>query len=346
MALNKRVSRMLALSALTVAAQAQAGVVFGNDNGQITGGIFRWDAAPRSIAGNERSLDGGLRYAMSGTSYEGFRDQFSWNSIPSVADFTAAVQGAFLAWAAPDPVSGLASGLSFVHDSVTPVAGQVGGGSANVNGAEIDLIATTSASFWGVGNSAPQGESWFNGIDARVTLTSGVMNYADSRAISGADIYLNSNAGALYSLDFFRRLLTHEIGHALGLGDVDIANNRGLFIDDNFDPNNPAASLNNSWAALVNPLDPSASIGLKLNDIGDAAGIAGVDLLMESFGLGIAPGNPVTALVPLSNDEYGTRQFLYPMLPTAPVPELSSLALSSLGLLGLGAVLRRRRVPA
>jgi hypothetical protein len=63
-----------------------------------------------------------------------------------------------------------------------------------------------------------------------------------------------------------------------------------------------------------------------------------VNILMESNGLGIAAGNPVTELVPLRNDDYGTRQFLYPML----IPEPSTLALSAAGLMAL-IVLRRRR---
>lgn len=52
-------------------------------------------------------------------------------------------------------------------------------------------------------------------------------------ASAGAGIILNSNSGALYTLDIFRRLLAHEIGHALGLGDVEGDINPGLLIDDN-----------------------------------------------------------------------------------------------------------------
>jgi hypothetical protein len=43
-------------------------------------------------------------------------------------------------------------------------------------------------------------------------------------------------------------------------------------------------------------------------------------------------------LVALQNDDYGTRQFLYPQ-----IPEPSTLALAALGLLGLGVAGRRRR---
>ena len=85
-----------------------------------------------------------------------------------------------------------------------------------------------------------------------------------SFAIAGADIILNSNAGAVYSLDLFRRLLTHEIGHALGLGDVEGDISPARFIDDNYDGSTSAsalATLTNSWAMLVNPLNPGASAG-------------------------------------------------------------------------------------
>ena len=87
----------------------------------------------------------------------------------------------------------------------------------------------------------------------------------------------------------------------------------------------------NSWASLVNPLDPSASAGLTQFAAGVVANgdpgvdTAGVDILMESQGLGIAAGNPIGNLIPLKNDDYGTRQFLY---PTA-VPEPSTIAMLS-----------------
>lgn len=293
--MNPRLALAMFGIAITVATPAaQAGVVFGANTNSLSGGIYRWDAAPRTISGNERSLDGGLRYSLSGGSYQAFRDQFTWSILPSVADFTAAIQGAFSAWSAVDPASGFGTALNFVFDANSTAQGVTGGG-ININGAEIDLIATTDAWFWNPGNAGRQGETWFDGINSPVTLTSGITGYANSRAISGADIYLNSNTGAAYTLDVFRRLLTHELGHALGLGDVE-ADINASFIDDNFDPTSNAtkvATLNNSWTTLVNPLDPSGSAGLHIYNIGvGTTGLSGVDLLMESRGLGISAGNP------------------------------------------------------
>ena len=315
---------------------AQAGTIFGNSG--LVGGA-RWDAAPRLLNGNERSLDGGIRYSAQGGSYQAFRDQFSWfGSTPSVADFQEAVEDSFNVWSAVDPNTGLTSDLSFVADFATPVNSAVVSGVRL--GAEIDLFATN------LGDSGTRGFTWFNWWGSAVTLTSGTPNYPGSRTISGADVTINSNGGAQYTLDLFRRLLTHELGHAIGLGDVENADDSPLFIDDNYDPTNPAtalATLTNSWAALVNPLDPAAS-PLALYTVADAdPGIdtPGVNILMESNGLGIAAGNPVSDPLPLRNDDFGTRQFLYPSLNLIPEPSTYCLLLTAL--LSLGVLRLRRR---
>jgi len=207
----------------------------------------------------------------------------------------------------------------------------------SADGAEIDLLADDG------GDPGTRGVSFFDAIGDDVTLTSGTPNYAGSSAISGADVTINNNTGAAYTLDFFRRLMTHELGHALGFGDVENANNSAVFIDDNYDSTNSAtaaATLTNSWALLVNPLNPAASAGLSLFQVANGdpgVDTAGVNILMESNSLGIGPGNLVTVLVPLRNDDYGIRQFLYP------IPEPSTLMLAGLGLIAVVACARRRR---
>lgn len=293
---------------------ANAGVIFGANG--LSGGS-RWDAAPRIIAGRERSLAGGLRFSVAGGSYEAFRDQFAWaGTKPSVDSFQTAIEDAFHAWTVDDPATGLSTSLSFVPDFATPVVGTSTFGGVNVAGAEIDLLAKN------VGVAIDYGYTNFDAIASPVTLTSGVMNYPGSFAISGADISINNNPGEHYTLPLFRRLLTNLIGHAIGFGDVEGSINPGRFIDDNYDGTNSTTArltLTNSWAALVNPVNPAAS-PLQLYDVPDNSlgfDAPGVNLLLEANGLGIAAGNNLGNLFPLTSDEYGMRQFLYPQ----PVPE-------------------------
>jgi hypothetical protein len=347
--MRKFCALLLFLVAVGQSASALGGVVFGLSGSTIAGGS-RWDAAPRTFnfsgTDYERSLSGGLRFSVAGGSYEAFRDMFSWSGgVPSVAAFQARVEQAFAAWTTPDPVSQFATQLSFTPDFGTSVVGIAGGGSADSRGAEIDLIASTDASFWNPGNSSAQGETWFNGGAGPVTLTSGTAGYSGF-AITGADVILNSNPGAFYTLDIFGRLLTHELGHALGFGDVEGNLNPGRFIDDNYDPTNSAtalATLTNSWTALVDTANPANSplfrYSVAQNDPGTTT--PGVDILMESVGLGIAAGNPITNLVPLTNDDYGIRQFLYPS--TIKVPEPATLVTAGIGLLLLAGYRWRRR---
>ena len=304
--------------------------------GIVTNFGGRWDAAPRVISGNERSLDGGIRYAMEGGTAQAFRDRFSWSSLPSVSSFQQAVQQSFGAWTINDPASGLGTALSFVPDTSTSIVRQTGYGSLNINGAEIDLLASDA------GSSGLMGVTVVSFLGIPVTLTSGVSNYGSSVAIQGVDLHINNNSQASYTLDTFRRILTHEIGHAIGFMDADLGGN---FIDDNYKATDPVGTLNNSWASLVNPLDPVNSAGLGLFTIpGSQFAVPGVDLLMESNGLGIGPGNPLSNLFPLTNDEFGTRQFLYPSITA--VPEPGSLALLAIVFGAAGMRFRRRCEPA
>jgi hypothetical protein len=321
---------------ISVASAARGGDIFGHPANSIAGGS-RWDAAARTVGANERSLNGGLRYSLQGGSFLAYRDLFQWDAVPTVAAFQTAVEQAFAAWESTDPVTGLTTDVRFVPDLATAVVGPGAFGGVNANGAEIDLLA------FNAGDAGTRAVTFFDAVGSTVTLTSGTVNYPGSFAISGADVTMNNNTGATYTLDFFRRLLTHELGHAIGLGDVENANAANQFIDDNYNNASAAtiqATLTNSWALLVNAANPAAS-PLAMYTVPDAnPGIRspGVDILMESSGLGIAAGNPVTALVPLKNDDYGTRQFLYPSL----VPEPATMLLVVFGVL-LACAGRQRR---
>jgi hypothetical protein len=359
--MNRKMDRWLALKRVGIAGfclavlcagaeAARGGVAYGLVGSTLSGG-HRWDAAPRTfnLSGTdyERSLDGGLRYSLEGGSFQAFRDMFSWSgSTPSVAAFQQAVEQAFAAWTVPDPVSQLTTQVSFIADLNTPVVGTSTPSSADSRGAEIDLFAAIDATFWNPGSTGTQAETWFNAPagSGPVTLTSGTVGYT-ANAITGADIIINNNPGALYTLDLFRRLLAHEIGHTLGLGDVEGDISPGRFIDDNYDSSSSAtalATLTNSWTSLVNTANPALSplARFTVPEADPGTDTVGVNILMESRGLGIAAGNPVTNLTPMTNDDYGTRQFLYPS--TILVPEPSTLLLAAIAAV-LVAARRHRR---
>ena len=319
--------------------RSNAAVIFGNSG--LSGG-YRWDAAARTINGNERSLNGGLRYSVQGGSYEAFRDSFNWLIVPSVSEFQAAVEAAFKAWTVIDPVTGLGTDLSFAADLGTSVVG-TGFGGVNTNGAEIDLLVSNDANSWNVGDPGMRAEAYFNAEFGDVTLTSGTTGYSGGGAISGADITFNNNSQALYTLGWFQLILTHEIGHALGLGDVDF--NPGVFIDDNYDGSTSAtalATLTNSWAELVNPLNPAASPLSLFNVPNGDPGVDtfGVNILMESA----IPGALLGDLIPLKNDDFGGRQFLYPVVKPSSVPEPSDVfGLLIVGALGAGTIMKGKK---
>lgn len=345
------VKRMLLIAAFagssfTLFTAPSIGGVMTVPSGNGLGGGGRWDAATRDVFVNgicceDRSLNGTLTYALQGGSYSAYRDLFTWSGgTPSASAFQAAVEQAFGAWTVVDPVSHFGTSLAFTYaPSITPVGFGTG---ALIRGAEIDLFGRTATDRWAVGNGTTQGETTIDLDPGPVKLTSGTSNYL-APAVVAADIAINSNPQAAYSLDVFRRLLTHEIGHALGLLDVGPPVGTVSFIDNNFSAADPAGTLNDSWAHLVDPLDPAAS-GPALQAYSIAQSVfqmSGVDLLMESQNLGIGGSNPVTNLTPLTNDEYGMRQFLYPEL--APVPEPHEYLLLGAGLATVIARVRKLR---
>ncbi len=296
---------------------------------------LRWDAAPRSVEEEERSLDGGLRYSLEGGSYEALRDQLSWSTVPTALDFQAAVEGAFSAWEAVDPATGLDTSLHFVADLGTLAVDEpsdpnnVGSALGLNDGAEIDIFAETPHFLGAVGSAIVFVElPSFRDI----TLTSGVSGY-DGLAISGADIRIDP-AFTFSSLDEFRILLTHEIGHAIGLADVEVFGGsfgtNSSFLDDDFDGSSSAtalATLTNSFALLIDPFDPDATLLLRFaSDLYDDPGLLtpGVDILMESF----FNWDLAFANTSLQNDDFAGRQFLYP------VPEPAAVALLALAVAG------------
>jgi hypothetical protein len=304
---------------------------------------LRWDAAPREVLGEERSLDGGLRYSLEGGSYEAFRDQLVWNTLPTGAELRSAVHAAFAAWTVTDPATGLGTSLSFVEDLATEVWDNTGdlnnfGTFVGANfGAEIDLIVETTHRDPGYLASVIFSVELPSFHD--ITLTSGTTDYA-GLAITGADIHINP----IYSwgLEDFQLVLTHEIGHALGFADAEVfPGAQGLFtpwFDDDFDGTDSAtalATLTNSFALEIDPFDPDGTPLVQVpSDLNTDPGLDtfGVDILMESeipFGLALA--DPV-----LQNDDFAGRQFLYP------VPEPGLALLLGLAAAALPALRRGR----
>ncbi|MFK7898282.1 MAG: hypothetical protein AB8G23_20785 [Myxococcota bacterium] len=314
----------------------------------IPGAWARWDASPRYVLGTERSLDGGLRYSIETGSYEGLRDQFLWvPAPPSVVDFKAAVHRAFEHWTVVDPETGLPAGFYFVEDLGTPAFDDLAGvsgapGIIGLNaGAEIDIFAATphpGSIFAASVVIFVDPEGW------TVDLSSGVEDYP-ALPISGADIRINP--AFVWSLSGFEVLLTHEIGHTLGLSDLEgpsgIGGGSGFF-DDNFDPSTSltaSQTLKNSFALEIDPNDPDASPLYEIfGDMNLDPGLdsPGVKLLMETEGIFDLLGQPPF----LQNDEFAARQFLYPVgVPEPAFPTMIGLGAGAL--CGVGLRGRRRR---
>ncbi len=288
---------------------AEAGVTFGYQFGSPQ---WRWDAddALRVYTPGEgrieRSLVGGLRYSVEGGSLESFFEQFTWDIAPTQDSFNQAFAKAFDHWLAVDPATGLGTSISFTEDFSTEVSegNSTTLGYENLRlGSEIDLFATPLAAGSGFAQVSAFGA-------VGVELTSGVANYHGNFPISGADIHLSTQQS---NVETFELLLTHELGHALGLADVELADGAAVFLDDNYDATNSstaAATLTNSWARRIDPLDPDniSAAGLSLYQVADAnpgLDAPGALILMESNDAG---GLPAT----LHNDDYAMRQFLYP----------------------------------
>lgn len=317
-----------------------ASVVFAFRPITVGGRFVRWDAAHRRVGGEERSLSGGLRYSLGGGSYGALRDQLTWvgGNVPSTADFEAATRRAFAAWTIVDPATSLPAAFEFVEDLGTqaiddPGNPNVPGGRTGLNrGAEVDVFAATPHA------GAQFGASVVFFVDFSVddlTLTSGTTG-SPGLALAGVDIRINP--AFAWSLRGYETLLTHELGHALGLADLESLG--PPFLDDDYDPASSAtalATLTNAFARLIDAQNPSASpLRTILADISRNPGLdtPGVTLLMETEGyLDLLFTTPK-----LQNDEFAGRQFLYPVV----VPEPDGLAMLVVGGIVIGGLGRRR----
>lgn len=318
------VHRQLALFLLASCSLAGPASAFGffdaTGNGLAAGS--RWDSAPRTMSGGlERSLNGGLRFSLQGGSYQAYRDLFTWSGTPpTVAQFEQAVLDAFAVWTTTDPATGLDTEIRFVPDLATPVSTAQGGFIRS--GAEIDLFGATDGNSWNPGGTGTQAETFFSSISVagNLTLTSGVTGYAGF-AISGADITFNNNPGAVYTLNTFKVILVHEIGHALGLADVDVFSGpNGNFIDDNYNSSSNAnivATLNNPFAQLINPSNPGASPLQRytIQNANPGFDTPGVNILMETS----IPQIFFDSGAYLTADDVAGRQFLYPVTLAPPL---------------------------
>jgi hypothetical protein len=260
-----------------------------------------------------------------------------------VAEFQQAIEDAFDAWTVTDPATLLEGAVFFVADLGTPVVAADPSGVSGLNaGAEIDLLAEFQPQGFDGGFAFFYVDDTANG--PLLTLTSGTSDYIGP-AISGADILINNDSFHQWDLDSFQLVLTHEIGHALGLADVEVfPGPSGLnspYFDDDYDDTSSAtalATLTNSFSLLIDPFDPDSSVLMEfLGTLNTDPGLDtfGVDILMETN----IPALDISA--PLQNDDFAGRQFLYPL----PLPEPGQEILLAAGIAGL-ALLGRGRIQA
>lgn len=311
------------------------GANIGPNNSALLDKAARWDSKARSFGTvNNRSLVGGLGYNFEGGNLTTFMQQFTFEAGVDQSDFNAAVAASFNAWSSRD------SFVTFTKAS-DPVVWDFDINDGNqAQGNEIDFfgvgtdpgIATPEASLGALGVTM----IW--GADKPVRLTNGYSpdgtGLFPSTSIFASDIAINykyiTPLGDLvpWKIEHWQATLTHELGHALGLGDVD--NPLLHFFDDDV-------------------ADPLLHNGLVVNDQMTINEAGDVRYLLSDWGqpcteakfgpacAGILMRSEFTGLLALAPDDVAGLHFLYPV----PEPESYAMMLAGLGLLAL--VARRRK---
>jgi hypothetical protein len=289
----------------------------GELTGQVPGSFAlektaRWDSLNRDDGkGTDRSLQGGLSYNVEGNTLNAFFQQFTWATGTTQAQFASAFQSA---------VAAMSYCSVTMVKTTEPVVLDIGVAGNRLEGNEIDVFGnpiTGSA----LGNTA------IFGVDANVRLTSGfgAPNLFPSTRIYGADIVIDtSNNGTPWTLDKWKHVLMHELGHALGLSEAEDK----YFWDNDDTINNPMVI--NEFADV--------RMGLENRGWKDLQDVTGILMCSDCGPAGLIGPQP---------DDFGGLKFLYPCKSrTVPVVSWPGLVAIVLILLVSAGVVGRAAAPA
>jgi hypothetical protein len=278
-------ARVVALGAVLVcgARAAEAFVVLRPLSQDLESAV-RWSAVPHEATGGA-GLHDGIQVAIEPELAEAIAIAVTGEALPEdAADLDAAVAAAFVAWES--------SVLRFTVEFDGPAERDP------TAGAEIDVFAVPESDpVFQDNNFFGRTDSTFVLVDDRVLTNADVLA---GFAFTGADIYLNLDmlAAAATVLDrdqqlaALRRLVMHEIGHALGF------HHPNEFVEQNYDTDTDPLNV-----MVIDPRDPLAD--LMLSPMVDVNAVVS--------------NQPVTleALLrtTLTNDDRGGRDALYPGPP-------------------------------